>query len=100
MNDINQFHAELPKDQYEQGYTNPPQEPLSDKLGDDMYDKDTPETDGRKAEWMGNDVVTADFARKLERERDEARRLAEEWKDHALSRSCEAPKPHLLPWEK
>ena len=41
-------------------------------------------TNGRKAEWMANDIVTADFARSLERElaavteqRDEARSQAE-----------------------
>ena len=38
-------------------------------------------------------------ARELpQRERDEARRLAEEWKDYALWSSHRQPKPTILPW--
>jgi len=47
-----------------------------------MSDQETPETDLVTIPWYGNtEVVRADFARALERERDEARELARELRD-------------------
>jgi hypothetical protein len=66
---------------------------------------DTPETDAeweRKDLWRPIYLANAMKAKceNLERERDEARRLAEEWKEYALSRSADTPKLIFLPWEK
>lgn len=42
---------------------------------------DTPETDAAIYPMNGVDIVWPDFARKLERERDEAREDAEHWQE-------------------
>jgi len=76
--DLNQFHAELPDEQYQDGF--------ADTLAKQSY------------EFTLKHAM--DRIDKLERERDEARRLAEEWKECALSRSADTPDPILLPWEK
>jgi hypothetical protein len=39
------------------------------------------------------------ISRKMERERDEARQLAEFWRNQAFETQCEAEK-NSLPWEK
>ena len=40
-----------------------------------------------------------EMSRKMERERDEARQLAEFWRNQAFETQCEAEK-NSLPWEK
>jgi len=70
---------------------------------------DTPETDKNEGCFGWDDAfiplrgtggaVPVDFARKLERERDEARRLAEQYRDHSCETQAEADET-LLPWEK
>ena len=63
--------------------------------GETMSDTPTPETDATEPA-IGNDRcgwVRADFARKLERERDEARRIAEKYRDLWVH-------DEPLPWEK
>ena len=52
-----------------------------------MNETDTPETDAAARAWMGSAMVPWDLCRKLERERDEARREAE------ASWDCKWPKP-------
>lgn len=76
---------------------------------------DTPETDGevdhaqnilidcqREAYQTGKEgdasVVMADFARRLERERDEARELARGWRGAAIA-GCEPDEHERFPWE-
>lgn len=47
-----------------------------------MSERATPETDAATMPWYGErDAVVGDFARKLERQRDEAREIARELRD-------------------
>ena len=62
---------------------------------------DTPETDEITLKHWGDGFAAKHLKphmQKLERERDAARRLAEEWKDYALWSSHRQPKPTILPW--
>jgi hypothetical protein len=62
-----------------------------------MNDTPTPETDAEHAQFpMGG--FTLDFSRKLERERDEARKLAEKYRNLSCDSQEEADET-LLPWE-
>lgn len=50
--------------------------------------------------WYGErDAVVGDFARKLERERDEARELAEKWRDTAGNCAAMPITEEKFPWE-
>jgi hypothetical protein len=52
----------------------------AEKKESEMSDRPTPETDANVEDiGMGCQMVSADFARKLERERDEARRQCLQW---------------------
>ena len=65
---------------------------------------DTPETDEIKSQiqegWSRSTGREAfeELARRLERERDEARREAEKWRNRAFETQCEAEECPL-PWE-
>jgi hypothetical protein len=56
---------------------------------------DTPETDANLYEW----AVEAELSRKLERERDEARRIAEHMKEAASTTAVYDVYKTKLPWE-
>ena len=70
---------------------------------------DTPETDAvmltaaqvrRHIPEPGFPLVRYDYARRLERERDEARKLAEQWRELWRGRDSTSLVPSLrLPWE-
>jgi hypothetical protein len=67
-----------------------------------MNTQPTPETDkntySRHQESCPKDVVPALICRRLERERDEARRLAEKYRNLSCDSQYEADET-LLPWE-
>ena len=89
MNDLNQFHAELPQDQYEEGFAK----------------SDTPETFADKIAKQSYEHTirhAMEQIEKLERERDEARREAERWRDcfnTGMSMQIKSPSK-TFPWEK
>lgn len=66
-----------------------------------MSDRSTPETDAvAEAVGMGHFMVDAEFARKLERERDHARAEAERWRDNWKNgRTMLMISSTGLPWE-
>lgn len=67
------------------------------RLTPETNEADTiPYMDGNELTWW----VKKDFARTLERERDEARRYAEEWRRHCLKRHVVSQiVSSKLPWE-
>jgi hypothetical protein len=80
MNSINQFHADLPQEQYEEGF---------------ISESDTPRTDEQHAQFrMGG--FTLDFARQLERELTAAR---QEIKDLHKAYGFELRDPNGTIWE-
>lgn len=61
---------------------------------------DTPETDEMDFGCCERGpAVDAEFARKLERERDEARGLAEMYRNLSCETQCEAESKNPLPWD-
>jgi len=67
-------------------------------------ESDTPETDEhQEKEGMAFDYLWSSFAKKLERERDEARREADNWRDACFFESKRIAYTYSLaklPWEK
>lgn len=56
-----------------------------------MNERPTPETDSEFIDYGGHELVLADFARRLERERDGAREELEDWRNAA--KGAENPCP-------
>jgi hypothetical protein len=88
MNDLNQFHAELPDEQYQEGFK-------SDKL--ELIDNDVVLVSDNTE--MTPLMVANDFIIKLMSERDEARREAERYRNISCDSQDVADKT-LLPWGK
>lgn len=76
MNNINQFHAELPQDQYEEGSNTLKDVSKLLENGNSTEENPTPETDAARIEARDIDtdelvlLIPTEFAQKLECERD------------------------------